>query len=552
MDQNKKAAAAYDDKGRNILFFPIENLKGYTTVHPELLKNKETLKFLKNIGIKEPDRKDYIYNILFPKYNEHKELADEDFKCLFEYYRACENSAVDGYIESIKNKKFMFHCNRADGAYWAVLTIPVYMPTEHLLEFFETKPTTLFLDSDAYKKMIDAIEKEKQLHDFFIKLGVKENIEILNVAVKPYLNAEPYFRKDLPHPHSSGEKRYTENIIDGLKELIEYTALNKSKEKSVLIWNTLLSLKNSKRYYSSFSGLLSGECRYFYYGEHCVPFESSDAGLLKTAKWLLNKNGDFVSSSELTRLSLSDVYDVSSDLANNLLDFLNIHNPKTFKTLLKARFGLSLEDLKNAKELKERYGEIPSAEELENLTIGKESKADNTDSSEQPQDFSEFPSSNVKNWVSLKKHAAQELRSAPPVTYKYVFRSVRTSKDSPGTRAYLENMYTFYNSDVCACQMCHKPFSYFTACQIEKKPELELDAMHLCFCPYCEREYSDKRNNENLIEDFLRKIRDLSDDEIKRNETVKIDFGGKSIWFTQTHAAEIRELLVLRSEKQNE
>ena len=543
LDQNKKAVAAYGNGGRNILFFPTENIEDYTTVHPELLKNEETYEFLKNIGVKKPDRKDYIYNILFPKYNEHKDLADGDFKCLFEYYRTCENSEVDNYIQSIKNKKLMFHCESVNGAYWSALTVPVYILEKSLLEFFETKPDTLFLDSDIYKKTVGAVdkEKEKHLHDFFLKLGAKENIGILNV------NVEPYSRKDLPSPYSTRERCYTENIIDGLKELIEYTARTKSKEKSILIWNTLLSIGHNY----SFSYLLSGKCRYFYYSASFKTFESSDAVLLKTAEWLLNKSGDFVSSSELTRLSLSDVYDVSSDVANNLLDFLNIHKPKEdiLKTELETRYGLKDDDIKNLDEIIQLYGRIPSVKELENQIVEKESQNNNTVSSEQIQDFSGFPSANVKNWSSLKKHAAQELLWANPVTYEHVWRSVRTSKNYSDARSYLQNMYGSYNSNKCACQMCHNPSSNITASQIENKPGFELDAIHLCLCPNCAHEYKIKRNNKNLTDDFLRKIRGLSDDEIKRNETVKIDFGGKSIWFTQTHVAEIRELLILQSQK---
>ena len=42
------------------------------------------------------------------------------------------------------------------------------------------------------------------------------------------------------------------------------------------------------------------------------------------------------------------------------------------------------------------------------------------------------------------------------------------------------------------------------------------------------------------------KIRDLKEDAIQSSNPVEIAFEGENIWFTQSHVAEIRELILLQ------
>ena len=76
--------------------------------------------------------------------------------------------------------------------------------------------------------------------------------------------------------------------------------------------------------------------------------------------------------------------------------------------------------------------------------------------------------------------------------------------------------------------------------------EKELDAMHLCMCPNCASEYRRMRHDEYALQDFVEEITSLKEQDINSHDPVKIDFGNESIWFTQTHIAEIRELMALK------
>lgn len=72
--------------------------------------------------------------------------------------------------------------------------------------------------------------------------------------------------------------------------------------------------------------------------------------------------------------------------------------------------------------------------------------------------------------------------------------------------------------------------------------------MHLCLCPNCAAEYKIMRANETDIGYFLKEIKNLTNEEIEYSDPVEISFADETIWFTQTHIAEIRELMTLQED----
>ena len=110
----------------------------------------------------------------------------------------------------------------------------------------------------------------------------------------------------------------------------------------------------------------------------------------------------------------------------------------------------------------------------------------------------------------------------------------------------MKNMYKIDGKYKYACQMCHDAFANVEMCQIANEPGLELDAMNLCLCPNCAREYKKMRADSDEVEWFLNSIAELNDSEINEADPVEIDFDGELIWFTQSHIAEIRELMALQ------
>ena len=112
----------------------------------------------------------------------------------------------------------------------------------------------------------------------------------------------------------------------------------------------------------------------------------------------------------------------------------------------------------------------------------------------------------------------------------------------------MRSMYELDNKRF-ACQMCHLPVSSFEKCQIMPKMETELDPMHLCLCNNCAVKYNKLRRKQLSLEEFRKQIEELDDNHILRNpDPVSISFEKEEIWFTQTHVAEIKELLDMSSQ----
>ena len=325
LDQDRNAVSAFDDEKQLILFLPVKNIKGYIVVHPSLLSNPDTHKFIKEIGIKQPSLKDRIYNIILPQYQEDGEIdTDPHFQDFFEYYCKCldgdADDEVDDFIERIRNCEFLRYSEMGDSQIYRGSASTMYVPTPELQTYFETKSETRFIAIDEYRKLVGK-KKEMLLDSFLNELGIKRKIDILEEQIDYYISD----RNDLPRPYSTRRTTYTEGIIDGCKEIVEYIATNKDKDKSILLWNCLLEIIEKRcSQYRPLSMVLRGTCSYFYYSPQQTSFISSDEIRLQKTAWLVNRKGEFVSADQLTQSSIAEDYDTTSDEAQALFEFLKI------------------------------------------------------------------------------------------------------------------------------------------------------------------------------------------------------------------------------------
>ena len=333
LDQHRNAAEAFDEKDQLVLFLPIDSvdMSGYKMVHPEILQDPDARQMIEAMKIKEPSLKDQIYNIILPQYkNGTPEDTDSHFLTLFNYYCSISGFAAAELIRNTKKCKFL-KCSETGEApyYFTREASALYLPKPELRAFFETKKGTMFLALQEYKKMVGK-EKEKELFAFFKDLGVHEDIEVVKIPVNPQMSG----RKDLPMPRSTKWLSWEETIIDGCKELVGYIEHCEDLEKSVLLWNSLLRIietKCSKWSKKPLSKLLSGVCGYFYYSRQEIEFESSNALLLKNSKWLCNQRGEFVSPKDIARDELHTEYHTGGEAAEALLDFLGVRDRAEIK-----------------------------------------------------------------------------------------------------------------------------------------------------------------------------------------------------------------------------
>lgn len=319
LDRERKAVAAFDKENHLSLFLPVEGMNntGYSIVHPKLIENPETKDFLITLGVKQPSLKDQIYNIILPMYK-REDPADTDshFELFFKYFCKCPNDEVERFINQIKKCKFLKYYCVGDAKVYHGAANTMYFPTLDNKRFLAVKKDSRFVSYSAYKEIVGEA-KEKQLDTFLTKLGVRKDI----IVTEHSIDRETSNRKDLPHPYTTREISWKESTIDGCRENIEYISKYQDKERSVLLWDSLLRIIGKS---GQLQDLLTGKCEYFYYYQQVVPFSSSDTLLLRDSAWLYNSNGDFVKPQDISKDTLSQEYRTDSNSAASLMAFLDI------------------------------------------------------------------------------------------------------------------------------------------------------------------------------------------------------------------------------------
>lgn len=475
-----------------------------------------------------------IQNLL--KYRLNEDYADE-IKNLTERYlriRCCSDTSIE-YLNPLENEVFLPETK--DG-----LSIKIY---------FKNVKKYYFVDTDFYG----------QYHisrDQFIALGVKESIELHADETTGEYNIRKQGKQ--PNWKTQGHFRWKLTLMhlnDVLKYISSHPKAPDSMAKSGVIFKYLMlneyrlcgeiiiggRTENIKDALSSIINILKKKTAdgAIYY----TPY----AGTMWDGKWLYTASGDLVSPREISRKDLNTALYGPVNPKSRIYDWLEFKKNKEerYEAIDKEYEELSREKRSRFFELElaKRYG-LAIADLDENFG-GKNAGLNGKPLSYGEELLPEFPVSNIRNWDSLKRHAAEILFFAVPTQYEYVRRHVRVSNTSRSAQTYLKSMYKSEESYRFACQMCHKSQDHIEICQIADNPSEELDPMNICLCPNCASKYRAIRKSKSDIDSFLLSISSLSDNAITSNDYVSIPLSGEQIWFTQTHVAEIRELIELKS-----
>ena len=290
----------------------------YKTVHSQLLKSEKSREFIENFGIKKPSLKDEIYNHILPLYKKDGEIDTEThFKKFFKYWK--DEGRPEDFINLIKNKEFVSYKTKADETTYRGIANTIYYPFPDLQGYFAPKPDTRFVDLEDYHKFITDVKDREILNEFLLKIGVSElpriiTREITDVSEKIKLNL-----KSSTHGFNDRNET-TEKIIDGCSEVLN----NIDIEKSILLWKFLGRLQFrvnnywGNGYYYFLNEELKGKHNYFYRTSYTHTFESTELTRLKTKKWLLSINNEFVAAHEITINELANGFSKNKELIDLL------------------------------------------------------------------------------------------------------------------------------------------------------------------------------------------------------------------------------------------
>ena len=408
----------------------------------------------------------------------------------------------------------------------------------NIKEYYQNIKIVPYVDLDFYKNN-------------GISYGILKEFGVLDsIAVGTHTKGkEPLIRQGWPDQWIAVDDFLLKLSIDELNKVLKYISDNWSspnaKSKSKFIFQFLQN--NEEHLFGKVNVLGRGEIER--YSDIVVRLRRDQTinlvfGDTWNGKWLFTNSGKIVSQKQITKFNLDTQLYGEIKTESKLYQYLGFQKTKEEQLKEKApeyyELDVKTRDELFAAELQKRFNISISDLEQQKDRIVKEALVQKEEA-----DQFDFPSKPVRNWGSLKKHAAQALVYAIPVEYQERIRRVRTSQSDIEIRTYLKDMYGIVGSNQCFCQSCHKPTSHFEKCQVSSTMAKELEAMYLCMCPNCARTYQLGRNYEPNVHKLIAAIHDLSDAAIDSQNPVRIKFAGRELWFTQTHIAEIRELIRL-------
>lgn len=178
-----------------------------------------------------------------------------------------------------------------------------------------------------------------------------------------------------------------------------------------------------------------------------------------------------------------------------------------------------------------------------------------TDLTEEYEDY-EFPKEPVENLQRLIAGVRRSIGTVRKMTSEEVMRTVprillpdgtKQSLDTTAIRNRTINRYKPEESKpVCYCQACLdvKPDSLIEVNNIAVQPRYYWPQMRIALCLNCSKTFEKLRGIDSVREDFFDALRTA---DIQSPEPIEIPIGNMYISFTQTHLAEIQE--ILKSEK---
>lgn len=533
------------------VFLPVKNTEGMDDVYfvdDTILKECGEF-FNYTLRLTTPNEYDYFVKNFKTRYESGETISDEQhiadlnklllYQKNIDYYDEITN-LIKNYLalRCIKDGKTVYAYPKKEK-----VLFPLSSDGLNIEQYYSNIISYPYVDYDFYKKYDISAEK-------LMCLGVIDDIAINKDVTKGKYSTG---KRGTPDWNTYQQDFRWELSLDKLDEVLVYISNNPQSADSMAKSNFIF------RYLQNHEKMLYGT---LYVGGTvgCLDEVSTIVKILCqdpeyalknwNGKWLFTKIGELVPQRDISRSDLnshiygdvkpeSKLYDILGFLKSkkdlhddvvNKYDQLDHETKEIFLEIaLQRKYGLS------SKELDEKYGSRVASDTALHTDIYS--------------DISEFPSANVKNWELLRKHVIHEFICADDTKYEQRFRRIRVSKDPRSIDAYLRSMYKIDGADMYACQMCHEHVNSFEKCQLTYGMEKELDALYLCMCPNCARKYIALRNDTFSLNKFVDTIKNLKESAINYQDPVKISLGKESIWFTQRHIAEIKELMALKDDE---
>lgn len=498
------------------VFLPPSQNTNFPTVKKSLIVDEQSLSFLKNLGLAEPNLFDDIIENVLPKYlrKDRGNITDTaNREDLLKILRALESdsgseSGKTKVIQAAKRTPFIKAINFS-GTIIYKRPIDIYLQTEKLQRYFACSNERWFL--------IDEYTNLDLSGEFWAKLGISSLPRKLPIS---------YGLPDSEREYSTSEEKVNNYDLDGLEQFLQTIQnsdnFEETKKLVFILWDILNNyLKNDTFFFKA-------KYQWFYYTGRSKNFDSLILTRLKTVEWLPNKNESLAKPSEI---STDQLFDEFLD-APELIERLGIAKASDVERKQNAakELGLKLEEIELIKKNPEGFKRFIASMEAHNKSP-------------------DFPIKPVYNPERRSVKILEHIEAAQDREYEIRPRSVRTSQTAIDPKIRLREQYTNQNEQM-VCQICKQemPFHkrdgsyYFEIKAVLSRQYLskELEAQYLALCPLCAAKYNEFITGDDEAQaNLLQRIVDSDDLEIP----ITLGDETTTIRFVETHFHDVKSII---------
>ena len=491
---------------------------GPPIVRAVLTRHDETLKFLKDLGLREFDVVEEILRHVLPKYKSESDIPHDDNRIdlakIGHAYDTVSSAKRSRLEEELSKTPFILCSVPATGKQEYRTADEVYFRSDELVAYFEGDESFGYIEPDHGKSTL------------FRKLGASDGVRIKkkDPGTNGHVTILNYHGL-----HSRGRDGFDPDaVVIGLENALA----DPNTDKSAFIWR-----KIAIPYLRYIRGVVESSGVQTFAADRTTSETKLSAfgALLAGKEWLPDASGDMHKPSDLSVDDLHKSFDRSAEMRE-----------------LVVQLGMKK---KLDAELLESAGVPPSTltrlQRLENAPPETQRQID--DLLEPP----DFPTGGtVEDPERRQSRVRREHEGAPTKEYEQRARSVRTTRNTIEPAPQLRQWYT-NESGQMVCQICKNemPFKmrdggYY----VEKREVLSRDylpkehaSQFLSLCPLCAAKYKhfviDDPEGE-AMEKLRRALVDADNTEIDGLE-VPLEFGEESttVRFVQRHVIDLKAIL---------
>lgn len=320
-EDNNHIAPFRENKKPNV-YLPTKGNSQYTFVKRSIANDNEAKKFLKDLGLTEPDLFAEINEFVFPNLRKASTYPNyfSDLQKILEATQTENKEKRSRLLQDLKDCPFILSFNPESGETRHLKSNEVYFLTEELNKFFAGNSDVFFVAEEQYSFS----KKQKQSWIELLKeLGVVDYPRRIEIDANMTWQEKQQLRNNGSYTYENYCVSYE---LQGLDHFLKYKI---TKENSLVLWKLLIKcIENFPEFNKKL--FFQGEYSYKYYSDHYKQFDAKFFKTLKETTWIFDNEDNQYKPSDIAYKNLPDEYKVYEE-ANTLSELLEFKQDEITK-----------------------------------------------------------------------------------------------------------------------------------------------------------------------------------------------------------------------------